>query len=130
MNALDRAAIPSLGHVATARVPEAGKRDEKVWQTCCQFEALFINRLLSEMRKSSSAGSEQKSFAGDVHYAMLDQAIAESTGKQGLLGIATTLYRQMEQNHFTHPAGETPIHGNGAPADIARGESPRLRMQE
>ena len=83
--------------------------NDRLWQASRQFEALFVAQLLNGMRKSvPSSGLLGKGFADDVQTSMLDQAIADAVGKQGRLGIARSLYRQLgheqsAQQQRVHP---------------------------
>lgn len=98
------------GRFASARPihPPASQRDEKLWQACCQFEAIFLQQMLAAMRKSVPKSSLlPQGFTQDVQASMLDQAIAEAGSKQGILGIARTLYRQVEQTRG-HEIQENP----------------------
>ena len=84
--------------------PLSGKRDEKLWASCCKFEAIFLQQMMSAMRKSiPKSGLLGGGFANDVQSSMMDQAIADAGSKQGSLGIAANLYRQLEANR-PHPA--------------------------
>lgn len=73
----------------------ASERDP-LWKASRQFEALFVEQMLSSMRKAiPDSGLMKKGFAQDVSTSMMDQAVADSIGKQGRMGIATSLYRQL-----------------------------------
>ena len=70
--------------------------NDPLWKTSRQFEALFVEQMLSSMRKAiPDSGLLKKGFAEDVSTSMMDQAIADSIGKQGRMGMATSLYRQL-----------------------------------
>ncbi len=77
--------------------------NDRLWQASRQFEMLFIEQMMTSMRKTvPDSGFLNKGFAEDVQTSMLDQAIAEAVGKQGRIGIARSLYRQLSQQ----PQGE------------------------
>ncbi|MDQ6986511.1 MAG: rod-binding protein [Mariprofundaceae bacterium] len=78
------------------KIPPA---NDKLWQASRQFETLFVEQMLTSMRKTvPDSGFIKKGFADDVQTSMLDQAIAEAVGKQGRMGIAQSLYRQLSQH--------------------------------
>ncbi|MDQ6971349.1 MAG: rod-binding protein, partial [Mariprofundaceae bacterium] len=55
-----------------------------------------IEQMLATMRKSiPHSDLSGKGFANDIQTTMLDQAIAQAVGKQGRMGIASSLYRQL-----------------------------------
>ncbi len=72
-------------------------KDKKLWDVCCKFEAIFMQQMMSAMRKSvPESDFLPHGFAEGVHDSMLDQAIADFGSKQGRLGIARQMYRQLE----------------------------------
>jgi len=78
--------------------------NDKLWQASRQFETLFVEQMLTSMRKTvPDSGLIKKGFADDVQTSMLDQAIAEAVGKQGRMGIAQSLYRQLSQQTQAMP---------------------------
>ncbi len=78
--------------------------NDRLWQASRQFETLFVEQMLSSMRKTvPDSGLIKKGFADDVQTSMLDQAIAEAVGKQGRMGIAQSLYRQLSQQTQAMP---------------------------
>jgi len=82
-------------------------RDARLWKACTQFEAIFLQQMLSEMRKSvPKSGLLPTGFAEDVHAAMFDQAVAEAGARRGMLGIAENLYRQLSARSGTHEMPE------------------------
>jgi len=75
-----------------------GIRDEKLWGACCQFEAIFLQQMMQAMRKTvPESDFLPRGYADGVYDGMMDQAIAESGSKQAPLGLAKTMYRQLEQ---------------------------------
>jgi len=81
--------------VANGATPPASDR---LWQASRQFETLFVEQMMASMRKTvPDSGFLKKGFAEDVQSSMLDQAIAEAIGKQGRMGIARNMYRQLSQ---------------------------------
>lgn len=78
-------------------------KDEKLWDVCCKFEAIFMQQMMSAMRKSvPESGFLPQGYAEGVHDSMMDQAIADSGSKNGNLGIALQMYRQLESSEVGH----------------------------
>ncbi|MES0371898.1 MAG: rod-binding protein [Mariprofundaceae bacterium] len=78
-------------------------KDEKLWDVCCKFEAIFMQQMMSAMRKSvPKSGFLPSGYAEGVHDSMMDQAIADSGSKNGNLGIALQMYRQLESSEVAH----------------------------
>jgi len=78
-------------------------KDEKLWDVCCKFEAIFMQQMMSAMRKSvPKSGFLPNGYAEGVHDSMMDQAIADSGSKHGSLGIARQMYRQLETLETGH----------------------------
>jgi len=72
-------------------------RDEKLWDVCCQFESMFLQQMMSAMRKTvPESDFLPRGYADDVYDGMMDQAIAESGSKQAPLGLAMNMYRQLQ----------------------------------
>ena len=75
------------------------EHDPELWKVSKQFEAIFVQQMLSEMRKTvSKSGFMPSGFAEDVHASMMDDAIARTSVKQSSFGIAENIYRQLERN--------------------------------
>ena len=75
------------------------KEDSKgLKKACKEFEAIFINMLLQQFRKSiPDDGLIPKSFTMKTYEEMLDREMAENMAKSGDFGIAKMLYRQMSK---------------------------------
>lgn len=57
------------------------------------IESIFVKNLLSEMQKGTHAFGE--SAGADIYQDLMNQAISESIGKRGTLGISQMLYKQL-----------------------------------
>jgi Rod binding domain-containing protein len=74
-------------------------KDEKLWGVCCQFESMFLQQMMSAMRKTvPESDFLPRGYADSVYDGMMDQAIAESGSKQAPLGLAMNMYRQLERD--------------------------------
>ncbi|MBP3284613.1 MAG: rod-binding protein [Clostridia bacterium] len=72
--------------------------DKQLKEACQGFEAIFVNMMLSEMRKTvPESGLMESSFANDTFTQMLDEEIAESVSKGKGIGIADMMYKQISE---------------------------------
>lgn len=62
-----------------------------------QFESLFLNIMLKEMRKTVSRSGLLGSDAMDTYEQMFDQQIALGMAKAGGIGLAPILERELEK---------------------------------
>jgi len=74
-------------------------KDEKMWDACCQFEAIFLQQMMEAMRKTiPESDLLPKGYADGMYEGMMDQAIAKSGSKQAPLGLALNMYRQLQES--------------------------------
>ncbi|WP_252178602.1 rod-binding protein [Endozoicomonas sp. 4G] len=79
---------------------DQGKAPQDLKEAAEAFEAIFVNELLKSMRQANEAmmGSSDLPMSGkDVQFfqSMFDSHIAGHLGKEGGLGIAEALVRQL-----------------------------------
>jgi len=83
-------------------VQEGGKleiKNKALWDVSVKFEGILFQQMMSAMRKTvPESGLLPHGFAEGVQESMFDQAIAEAGSKGGSLGIAKSIYRQLEQS--------------------------------
>jgi len=80
------------------------QKDPELWKASKQFEAIFLQQMMSEMRSTvKKSDFMPHGYAEDVHASMMDEAIAQASTKRGSLGIANAIYRQLEAS--SHPQG-------------------------
>jgi len=87
------------------------ERDPALWKVSTQFEAIFVQQMMSEMRKTVHKSDFIPSgFAEDVHGSMMDEAIAQASVKHHSFGIAENIYRQLEagQKAAMRPGAKQP----------------------
>jgi len=73
-------------------------KNKPLWQASVKFEAMLFQQMMAAMRKTvPKDGLLKHGFAEDVQQSMFDQAIASAAGKQGSLGLAMNIYRQVER---------------------------------
>jgi len=76
-------------------------RDPALWKVSTQFEAIFVQQMMSEMRKTvHKSDFIPTGFAEDVHASMMDEAIAQASVKHHSFGLADSIYRQLERPQY------------------------------
>ncbi len=99
-------------------------KDKDMWKACCQFESVFLQQMMAAMRKTvPESESLPRGYANDMYDGMMDQAIAESGSKKAPLGLAMSMYRQLDRDGFTH-AGSEIVH---SPAQALQAVADRLK---
>jgi len=83
--------------LASQTAGPAKERDEALWKVSRQLEAVFVQQMMAEMRKSVGKSDFMPSgYAEDMHASMMDDAIAQASTKRSNFGIAESIYRQLE----------------------------------
>ena len=71
---------------------------EKLMGVCQQFESVFLNMMLKQMRSTViDGGLTEKSQARDIFESMQDEKLAEEISKGKGIGLAQYLYKQMQR---------------------------------
>jgi len=97
-------AVANRTHVQ-ARPPQE-HRDKRLWHASLQFEAMMFQQMMASMRKTiPSSGFVHTGFAEDVQGSMFDQVVAKDAAKQGGLGIANSIYRQLSHADTAQHSG-------------------------
>ena len=85
----------SIRKAATAKTADA-KEQEKTKKACEDFEAIFLNFVLSKMRdtipKDGLMGNDQ---ATNLYRGMLDEEMSKQMAASGGVGLAEMMYRQL-----------------------------------
>src|SRR3546814_19831811 len=68
-----------------------------------QFEAVFVNLMLKEARKTSLGGGLFDSNSLKTFTDMQDNKLAQEMGKRGTLGIAKEMAAFIERSHAEQP---------------------------
>jgi len=73
-------------------------KDAKLWNVAKDFEAMFLQQMLEAMRKTIPESKEHpKSYADGMYASMMDQAVAKAGSERAPLGLAMTIYKQLER---------------------------------
>jgi Rod binding domain-containing protein len=73
------------------------KNDGRLREACSEFEALFINLLLKELRATvGKSGLMDGGRAEEVYTGMMDTEMARDLAAKGGIGLAAILYRQLD----------------------------------
>ena len=87
-------ALVKKGHIPLAE-PES-KTDEELMETCKQFESLFVNQLLKEMRKTvPKDGIIAQSQEEEMFTSMFDEEVSKQISNSGRMGLAEMLFDQL-----------------------------------
>lgn len=83
---------------ATGNNTDTSGEDQKLMEACRELEAVFLNILAKEMRKTvPDGGGIKKSQAEELFTGMLDETLAQEASKGGASGLADLLYLQLKQ---------------------------------
>lgn len=78
---------------------KAAKEDAKLKKACEGFEAMFMNMMYKEMRKTvPKNGFWGNSHAEEMWQDMMDTEMVDQLAKSGGIGLADMLYKQMKQD--------------------------------
>ncbi len=72
------------------------KKDDKLYEACQDFEAIFIKQMLNSMRKTvNKTGLLEGGMAEDVFEDMLYDEYSKLMAKNAKLGLTDLLYKQL-----------------------------------
>lgn len=97
------AQLHSVGNQVEARIDD---KNEQLWKASLQFEAIFVQQMMSAMRKTvHKSDFMPHGFAEDMHASMMDDAIAQASTKHSNFGLASAIYRELEnaENRRSQP---------------------------
>jgi peptidoglycan hydrolase FlgJ len=81
----------------TPNGPAKGADAEKLRETCQQFEAIFVQQMLKEMRGTvPEGGLLPRNMGQDYFQEMMDAEVAKAAAIQGHFGIGEALFRQLQ----------------------------------
>jgi flagellar protein FlgJ len=97
---------PNSIREAAQSLPSAKKSDAQLEKVCKEFESLFLNQLLTSMRKTipktdlmadEEGGSSQGSREREMYDSMMDQEMAKAWSQSDGIGMANVLYQQLKK---------------------------------
>ena len=86
---------------AAENLPSARKNDAALQKACKEFESLFLNQLLTSMRKTipkSDLMGKEASQEKEMYESMMDQEMAKSWSQGDGIGLANVLYQQLKKD--------------------------------
>jgi peptidoglycan hydrolase FlgJ len=91
--------VKPLEQSAPASRPGEKKLDrEKLKKACSDFEALFLARMLKQMRQSIPQNGLLGNGPGkEIYQSLMDQELAKKISQRGGVGLGENLYRQVLQ---------------------------------
>lgn len=90
----------------SSKTVQSGHVDGKLLTACQEFEAIFINQMLTAMRNTvPKSGLLKQGIAHNIYEDMLYQQYAGKIAKSANLGLARVLYNQLSGNSLTQPLG-------------------------
>lgn len=88
--------VISIQQTASTNNTPAANEDKKLKDACRDFEAIFLNNILKEMRKTVQKADLFGSDGQEEMFRdMMDSEICKSASRTQSMGIADTLYRQL-----------------------------------
>ena len=84
-----------LGNLA--RRGKAGAEKDQLMKVSREFESLFLNLMLKEMRATVPKFDPLHSYAEETYQEMLDQELTKSMAQQKGVGLADMMYRQLSR---------------------------------
>lgn len=89
----------SLTRTPANETPAA--RDERLREAAREFEAVFVEIILKEMRQSTKGLNDEKaSFARGTYQGWQDELFARNMASGQGIGLAEVLYRQLQQQQL------------------------------
>lgn len=83
-------------HLASlAEKAQADKDDAKLKKTCKDMEAMFLNMMMTDMRKTVQKSKLVDDSKEDIMVSMLDSEMTKNMANAGGMGLADMLYRQL-----------------------------------
>jgi len=74
---------------------QASKDDAKLKATCKDMEAMFLNMMMADMRKTVQKSKLVDTSQEDIMTSMLDTEMTKNMASAGGMGLADMLYRQL-----------------------------------
>ena len=89
-------------HLASAtEEAQQAKDDAKLKATCKDMEAVFLNMMMADMRKTVQKSNLVDTSTEDMMTSMLDSEMTKNMASAGGMGLAYMLYRQLRLDAST-----------------------------
>ena len=97
LKAVRQGALSGSGRASESRKSAAAdESNRQAREACAEFEALFINMMLKELRATvNKSGLMDGGKAEELYTGLMDTQISRDLAAQGGIGLAAMLYRQM-----------------------------------
>jgi flagellar protein FlgJ len=83
--------------------------DSRFKNVCNDMEALFINHMLSEMRKTvTKSGLTDGGRAEEIYTSLMDAELAKDLAHRGALGLSSMVREQLERRGAASPGAVAP----------------------
>ncbi len=93
--------IKRTGRTVDLTRPASGKKNEKLYSTCVEFESIFIKQMLDVMRKSvEKSDFLHGGMAEDIFEDMLYDEYSLLMAKKSSFGLADMAYRQLTPQDY------------------------------
>lgn len=79
----------------TTEKAQESKDDAKLKATCQDMEAMFLNMMMTDMRKTVQKSKLVDSSKEEIMTSMLDSEVTKNMASAGGIGLADMLYRQL-----------------------------------
>jgi len=80
---------------AVTEKAQASKDDAKLKATCKDMEAMFLNMMMTDMRKTVQKSKLVDTSKEEIMTSMLDTEVTKNMASAGGMGLADMLYRQL-----------------------------------
>ncbi|MCE1247652.1 MAG: rod-binding protein [Firmicutes bacterium] len=100
---------PRMLSTSAKELPSVAGEDKRLKDACKQYESVFLNQLMSEMRKTipksglmggegEEGGEGGESNEKEMYDSMMDTEMANAWASSEGVGLANILYQQMKQS--------------------------------
>ena len=103
-----------FGSLADLRAKAENRPSEAQSSVASQFESLFLNLMLKEMRKTVSRSGLMGSDAMETYQQMFDQQVALGMSKAGGIGLAPVIEAQLQRHSSVVVDPNAPVSTNVA----------------
>lgn len=87
---------------------QESKDDIKLKKTCQEMEAVFLNMMLTNMRKTVQKSTLVDTSQEDIMRSMLDSETTKNMAKAGGIGLADMIYRQLHTTATVNKKTQAP----------------------